>query len=228
MGRLIAAMLVVASGVFLFFALTQPIVTSRMVSLSQIIRAVYPMQAFVESKQPKPASGADAAAPAAPAPDVSTEAYERSLKGFEAVFTGMVLKTDAAKKNFAELTQPQGYTAWQSSQVLYNAGDKISATAIIAFSIAYPVLKTIALVVLILLNVTPQTALKLAEFTHKYTMLDVFVAAVTVVSVSTQKLLVIDTGPAIWWYIGYLITGFAAVMVLTRRPAPAPAPAATA
>ncbi|MBI1359403.1 MAG: hypothetical protein GC155_03870 [Alphaproteobacteria bacterium] len=220
MTRLIAAMLVIASGVFLFFALTQPIVTSRMVSLNQIIRVVYPMQAFVESKQPKPA--ADGSAPASPAPDVSPEAYERSLKGFEALFTGMVLKTDAAKKNFEELTKPQGYTAWQSSQVLYNAGDKVSATAIIAFSIVYPVLKTIALMVLILLNVTPKTALKLAEFTHKYTMLDVFVAAVTVVSVSTQKLLVIHTGIAIWWYVGYLVTGFAAVMVLARRRAPAP------
>ena len=226
MGRLIAAILVIASGVCLYFALTRPIVISRMVSLHEIIKVVYPMQAFVESKQPKPTaaptSPADTPAPAAapaPAPDVSPEAYDKQVKGFEGLINGLVLKTDAAKKNFADLTAPKGYTAWQSSQLLYNSGDRFSATAIIVFSIAYPVLKTIALLILIILNVQPKTALKLAEFTHKYTMLDVMVAAITLVALSTQKLLVINTGPAIWWYVGYLVAGFIAVAVMIRRSA---------
>ncbi len=231
MGRLIAAILVIASGVCLYFALTQPIVISRMVSLHEIIKVVYPMQAFVESKQPKPAAASttpvDASSPAAPAaapapaPDVSPEAYDKQVKGFEGLINGLVLKTDAAKKNFADLTAPKGYTAWQSSQLLYNSGDKFSATAIIAFSIAYPVLKTIGLLILIIINAHPKTALKLAEFTHKYTMLDVMVAAITLVALSTQKLLVINTGPAIWWYVGYLVAGFIAVSVMIRRPAEA-------
>lgn len=212
MSRLIAAVLVIASGVCLYFALTRPIVISRMVSLHEIIRVVYPMQAFVESKQPKPG----AAAPATP-PDVSPEAYDKQVKGFEGLINGLVLRTEAAKKNFADLTAPKGYTAWQSSQLLYNAGDKLSATAIVAFSIAYPVLKTIALLILIVFNVQPKTALKIAEFTHKYTMLDVMVAAVTLVALSTQKLLVIHTGPAIGWYVAYLVIGFVAVSVMIRR-----------
>jgi hypothetical protein len=220
MGRLIAAILVIASGVCLYFALTKPIVTSRMVSLHEIIRVVYPMQAFVESKQPKPG----AAAPATP-PDVSPDAYDKQVRGFEGLINGLVLKTDAAKKNFADLTSEKGYTAWQSSRVLYDSGDKFSATAIVAFSIAYPVLKTIALLILIVINMQPRTALKLAEFTHKYTMLDVMVAAITLVALSTQKLLVIHTGPAIWWYVGYLVLGFIAVAVMIRRPAPAKAEA---
>jgi hypothetical protein len=231
MSRLIAAVLVIASGVCLYFALTKPIVISQMVSLHEIIKVVYPMDAFVQSKQPKPAAApTDGSAPAPvaapkPAPDISPEAYDSQVKGFEGLINGLVLKTDAAKKNFADLTSPKGYTAWQSSQLLYNSGDKFSATAIIAFSIAYPVLKTIALLILIVINMQPKTALKLAEFTHKYTMLDVMVAAITLVALSTQKLLVIHTGPAIWWYVGYLVAGFIAVAVMIRRPAPAKAEA---
>jgi hypothetical protein len=231
MHRLIAAVLVIASGVCLYFALTKPIVISQMVSLHEIIKVVYPMEAFVESKKPKPvAAPADGSAPAPaaapkPAPDISPEAYDKQVKGFEGLINGLVLKTDSAKKNFADLTAPKGYTAWESSQLLYKSGDKFSATAIIAFSIAYPVLKTAALLILIALNMQPKTALKLAEFTHKYTMLDVMVAAVTLVALSTQKLLVIHTGPAIVWYIAYLVTGFIAVAVMIRRPAPVKAEA---
>jgi hypothetical protein len=231
MSRLIAAVLVIASGVCLYFALTKPIVISQMVSLHEIIKVVYPMEAFVQSKQPKPAAApADGSAPApaaapAPAPDISPEAYDKQVKGFEGLINGLVLKTDAAKQNFADLTSPKGYTAWESSQLLYKSGDRFSATAIVAFSIAYPVLKTIALMILIIINMQPKTALKLAEFTHKYTMLDVMVAAITLVALSTQKLLVIHTGPAIWWYVGYLVTGFIAVAVMIRRPAPVKAEA---
>ena len=131
----------------------------------------------------------------------------------------MVLGSEAAKKNFADLTQPKGYTAWQSARVLYDAGDVLTGTAIIAFSIIYPILKTLALMVMIIANAQNKTALKLAEWTHKYTMLDVFVAAVTVVALSTQKLLEINTGPAIWWYVAYLIAGFVSVWVLIQAKA---------
>ncbi len=224
MHRLIAAVLVIASGVCLFFALTKPIVISQMVSLHEIIKVVYPMEAFVQSKQPKPAAApTDMGSALAPlqAPivlDVSPEAYDKQVKGFEGLINGLVLKTDAAKKNFTDLTSPKGYTAWQSSQLLYNSGDKFSATAIIAFSIAYPVLKTIALLILIVMNIQPKTALKLAEFTHKYTMLDVMVAAITLVALSTQKAAGDPHRPAIWWYVGYLVAGFIAVAMI-RRPA---------
>jgi Paraquat-inducible protein A len=238
MGRLIAAVLVVASGIFLYFALTLPVVTSRLKDLHEIIRVVYPMQAFIESKQPpKPAAAVPGQPPPAPAPaaappapiDISPEAYDKSVSNLEGLVKAMVLKTDSAKQNYADLTKEKGYTAWQSAKVLWDVGDKVSATAIVAFSVAYPVLKTLALLVLIVLNVTPKNALKLAEFTHKYTMLDVFVAAITVVSASSQQLLVIHTGPAILFYIAYLVTGFAGVSTLIfHRKRPAETPAASA
>lgn len=224
MGRLLAAALTIASAVCLYFALTQPIVISRLASLNQIIRVIYPEDTFVSTQAP-PAQPAPAVpAPATPAADPTAppaepaplSPYELKITQYEKMFTALVLNTDAAKKTFAELTQSKGYTAWQSARVLYDAGDVLSGTAIIAFSIIYPILKTLALLAIIILNVRQKTALKLAEWTHKYTMLDVFVAAVTVVAVSTQQLLVIDTGPAIWWYVGYLVTGFAAVIVLIR------------
>jgi Paraquat-inducible protein A len=240
MARLIAGILVIASGVFLYFALTQPIVISRLVDLNTMIRVIYPENVFAATQPAKPALPAPAAsapaasapapaapstppqtaaAPAAPAATASTAAvspYEAKVTQYEKLFTTMVLGSDAAKKNFADLTQPKGYTAWQSARVLYDAGDVVSGTAIIAFSVVYPILKTLALLVMIIVNVKHKTALKLAEWTHKYTMLDVFVAAVTVVALSTQKLLEINTGPAIWWYIAYLITGFVSVWVLIR------------
>ncbi|MDP3737950.1 MAG: paraquat-inducible protein A [Hyphomonadaceae bacterium] len=225
MGRLLAAVLTIASAVCLYFALTQPIVISKLASLNQIIRVIYPEENFVAAQAARPAQSAPAAAapaapaaadPAAPAEPAPLSPYELRVTQYEKMFTALVLNTDSAKKTFAELTQAKGYTAWQSARVLYDAGDTLSATAIIAFSIVYPIVKTLALMVIIALNVRQKTALKLAEWTHKYTMLDVFVAAVTVVAVSTQQLLVIDTGPAIWWYVGYLVAGFAAVMVLVR------------
>ena len=229
MGRLLAAVLTIASGLCLYFALTQPIVISRLVSLNQMIRVIYPEDAFVASQAGKPAPAPVTPAatdPAAPAEAAPLSPYELRITQYEKMFTALVLNNDAAKKTFADLTQPKGYTAWQSARVLYDAGDVLSSTAIIAFSIIYPILKTLALMAIIVANVKQKTALKLAEWTHKYTMLDVFVAAVTVVAVSTQQLLVIDTGPAIWWYTGYLIAGFAAVMVLVhtgREKAPAAA-----
>jgi len=60
MGRLIAAILVVTSAVCLYFALTQPIVISRMVSLNQMIRVIYPEAVFVASQPAKPAPPAPA------------------------------------------------------------------------------------------------------------------------------------------------------------------------
>jgi len=219
MGRLLAAILVIASGVCLYFALTQPIVISRMVSLNEMIHVIYPEAAFVASK-PSDAPPEPAVEPGQPT------AYEKRITQYEKMVTGMVLGTDAAKQNFADLTAPKGYTAWQSADLLYDAGDMLSGTLIVAFSIAYPILKTLGLLVMIAANATRKSVLRLAEWTHKYTMLDVFVAAVTLVALSTQKLLVIDTGPAIWWYVGYLLLGFVAVWVLlqTRKVAPADAP----
>jgi hypothetical protein len=231
MARLIAAVFVIASGVFLYFALTQPIVISRLVDLNQMIRVIYTEDVFAASLPAAPATPAPAPVPAPPAPGAPQQPaaapgaaaptappspYEVKVAQYEKLFTGLVLGTDAAKKNFADLTQPKGYTAWQSARVLYDAGDVISGTAIVAFSIIYPILKTLALMVMIVVNAKSRTALKLAEWTHKYTMLDVFVAAVTVVAISTQKLLEINTGPAIWWYVAYLIAGFASVWVLIR------------
>jgi uncharacterized paraquat-inducible protein A len=136
----------------------------------------------------------------------------------------MVLGGDAAKANFDRLTEPKGYTAWQSGRILFDAGDVVSGTLIIVFSVIYPIVKTLALFVLILTGVTQRTALRIAEWTHKYTMLDVFVAATTVVAVSTQTLLEINTGPAIWWYVAYLAIGFASLTVLIRaKPKETPA-----
>lgn len=227
MGRWIAAVLVIVSGVCLYFALTQPVVISRLVSLNEMIRVIYPEDVFTaaQATPAAPAAGvtqqADAP-PAPPAPPAAADgtpapsAYEAKVAQYERLFTTLVLNSDSAKASFAGLTEAKGYTAWQSARVLYDAGDVISGTLIIAFSIIYPVAKTLALMALILVNVRPKTALRLAEWTHKYTMLDVFVAAVTVVAVSTQKLLEINTGPAIWWYVGYLIAGFASVQVLIR------------
>ncbi|HEV7691748.1 MAG TPA: paraquat-inducible protein A [Hyphomonadaceae bacterium] len=247
MARLIAAVLVIASGVCLYFALTQPIVISRLVDLNTMIRVIYPEEVFAATQPAKPALPAPAASapapaapaasapgtppaaaatPAAPASTAALSPYEAKVTQYEKLFTTMVLGSDAAKKNFADLTQPKGYTAWQSAKVLYDAGDVVSGTAIIAFSVVYPILKTLALMVMIIANAKNKTALKLAEWTHKYTMLDVFVAAVTVVALSTQKLLEINTGPAIWWYIAYLIAGFVSVWVLIRvkgKEAPAAA-----
>jgi hypothetical protein len=252
MSRLIAGLLVIASGVFLYFALTQPIVISRLVDLNTMIRVIYPEEVFTASQPAKPALPAPAAtapataapapaapapaapstppqtaaAPAAPASTAAPSPYEAKVTQYEKLFTTMVLNSDAAKQNFADLTQPKGYTAWQSARVLYDAGDVLSGTAIIAFSIIYPILKTLALMVMIVVNAKNKTALKLAEWTHKYTMLDVFVAAVTVVALSTQKLLEINTGPAIWWYVAYLIAGFVSVWVLIQakgKEAPAAA-----
>jgi hypothetical protein len=240
MGRLIAAILVIASGVCLYFALTQPIVISRMVSLNQMIRVIYPEAAFAASQaaKPAPAAAPATAAPAAtPAPAAAPAAsgqasapgpYDAKVTQFEKMFTTMVLGSDAAKQHFTDLTQPKGYTAWQSARVLYDAGDMVAGTAIIAFSVIYPVLKTLALLVMILANVRQKAALRLLEWTHKYTMLDVFVAAVTVVAVSTQKLLEIDTGPAILWYIAYLVVGFVSVSVLIRAGREESPPPATA
>jgi hypothetical protein len=227
MARLIAAILVIVSGVFLYFALTQPIVISRLVDLNQMIRVIYTEDVFAASLPAAPATPAPtppaagtpqqpAAAPGAAAPTTPPSPYEAKVTQYEKLFTGLVLGTDAAKKNFADLTQPKGYTAWQSARVLYDAGDMLSGTAIVAFSIVYPILKTLALMVMIVVNAKSRIALKLAEWTHKYTMLDVFVAAVTVVAISTQKLLEINTGPAIWWYVAYLVAGFASVWVLIQ------------
>jgi hypothetical protein len=231
MTRLIAGILVVVSGVFLYFALTQPIVISRLVSLNEMVHVIYSQDVYEENQAAAAAkAAADAATtgtPAAAPPAPSQADYEARVAQYEKLFTTVVLNTDAAKENFANLTQAKGYTAWQSARVLYDAGDWVSGTLIVGFSIVYPVAKTIALMLLVILGVQQKTALKLAEWTHKYTMLDVFVAAVTLVAVSTQKLLVIDTGPAILWYIAYLIAGFASVMVLIRaRPKEASAPAA--
>jgi Paraquat-inducible protein A len=227
MQRLIAAILVITSGVCLYFALTQPIVISRVVSLNQMIRVIYPEAVFVASQSatsalPVPAPSSTSTpqqmAPplAAPASTATHGPYEAKVGQYEKLFTSMVLGTDAAKQHFADLNQPKGYTAWQSARVLYDAGDAVAATAIIAFSVIYPILKTLALLVMILANANHKTALKLAEWTHKYTMLDVFVAAVTVVAMSTQKLLEINTGPAIWWYAAYLLAGFVSVWVLIK------------
>lgn len=225
MGRIVAAILVIASGVCLYFALTQPIVISRMVSLNEMIRVIYPEDTF-EATKPAATTPAPAAAPVEPGAPPPPTPYEARINQYEKMVTGLVLNTDAAKASFAALTQPKGYTAWQSAHLLYDAGDMLSGTLIIAFSIAYPVLKTLGLLVMIILNASQKTALRLAEWTHKYTMLDVFVAAVTLVALSTQKLLVINTGPAIWWYVGYLLLGFVSVLMLirVRNGAPAEAP----
>lgn len=229
MARLIAAVFVIASGVCLYFALTQPIVISRMVSLNEMIRVIYPEAAFTESQAARPALPAPAAPAAAPdpaAPAPAPSPYEAKVSQYEKMFTTMVLGTDAAKQHFADLTQPKGYTAWQSARVLYSAGDMVAGTAIVAFSVVYPVVKTLALLVMILAGASQTAALRLAEWTHKYTMLDVFVAAVTVVALSTQQLLEITTGPAIWWYIAYLVAGFISVSALIRAKRSAPQPAA--
>lgn len=219
MGRLLAAILVIASGVCLYFALTQPVVISRMVSLNEMIHVIYPEAAF-EASKPADAAPAPPTEPGEPTP------YEKRITQYEKMVTGMVLGTDAAKQNFADLTAPKGYTAWQSADLLYDAGDMLSGTLIVAFSIAYPIIKTLGLLLMIAANMARKSVLRLAEWTHKYTMLDVFVAAVTLVALSTQKLLVIDTGPAIWWYVGYLLLGFVSVWVLlrTKKVAPADAP----
>lgn len=230
MARLIAGILVVVSGVFLYFALTQPIVISRLVSLNEMVRVIYSQDVYEENQATAAATAAaNAAAPGAPAtppPGPSQADYEAKVNQYEKLFTTIVLNTDAAKENFASLTAPKGYTAWQSARVLYDAGDYVSGSLIIGFSIVYPVAKTLALLFIVVIGATQKTALRLAEWTHKYTMLDVFVAAVTLVAVSTQKLLVIDTGPAVLWYIAYLIAGFASVMALIRaRPKEAAAAA---
>jgi hypothetical protein len=227
MARLLAAVLVIASGVCLYFALTQPIVISRLVDLNQMIRVIYPEDVFAASQPatpalPSPAPSATGApqqtatTPAAAATTPTPSPYEAKVAQYEKLFTNMVLGSDAAKQNFADLTQPKGYTVWQSARVLYNAGDVVSGTAIVAFSVIYPILKTLALMVMIIANARQKTALKLAGWTHKYTMLDVFVAAVTVVAISTQKLLEINTGPAVWWYVAYLLAGFVSVWVLIQ------------
>jgi hypothetical protein len=205
--RIIAAVLVTVSAVCLYFALTKPIVISNLASINEIIRTVYTFEAFAEGKE---------------AP--TQEQYETSVRQFETLFNGAVLRSDAAKANYAELTTPKGYTAWDSARVLQEAGDLFSAVAIVAFSIVYPVVKTAFLAVMIVVGWRGRLALQLAEWTHKYTMLDVFVAAVTVVALSTQTLLRITTGPAVLWYAGYLVAGFAAVwaMIAWTRAAPRP------
>jgi hypothetical protein len=225
MARVIAGVLVVVSGVFLYFALTQPIIISRLVSLNEMVRVIYSPDVYAEN-QAAAAAAAPADSPAATPPTgAAAEAdYQAKVDQYEKLFTTIVLNTDAAKENFASLTAAKGYTAWQSARVLYDAGDYVSGTLIIGFSIVYPVAKTLALLMLVIVGIRPKTALRVAEWTHKYTMLDVFVAAVTLVAVSTQKLLVIDTGPAILWYVAYLIVGYGSVAALIRvRPKEAPA-----
>jgi hypothetical protein len=230
MARILAGILVVLSGVFLYFALTQPIVISRLASLNQIVRVVYSPEVYEENQAAAAAkAAADAAAgtPAVAPPAPSVADYEAKVASYEKLFTTVVLNTDSAKENFANLTAAKGYTAWQSARVLYDAGDWVSGSLIVGFSIIYPVAKTLALLLLVVMGVRQTTALKIAEWTHKYTMLDVFVAAVTLVAVSTQKLLVIDTGPAVVWYVLYLVAGYASVMMLIRaHPKAAAAPAA--
>jgi hypothetical protein len=223
MTRLIAGILVAVSGVFLYFALTQPIVKSHLVSLGEMVRVIYSTDVYEENQAAAAAkAAADAAAAGAPAPapvPTSTADYEARVAQYEKLFTTVVLNTESAKKNFASLTAEKGYTAWESARVLYDAGDWVSGSLIVGFSIVYPVAKTLALLLLVVVGIQQKTALRLAEWTHKYTMLDVFVAAVTLVAVSTQRLLVIDTGPAIVWYVLYLVAGYASVMMLIRvRP----------
>ena len=57
MVRVIAAALVIASGICLYFALTQPIVISRLASLNQIIRVAYPEKVFEEQQAAAAAKG---------------------------------------------------------------------------------------------------------------------------------------------------------------------------
>ena len=52
MGRWIAAVLVIVSGVCLYFALTQPVVISRLVSLNEMIRVIYPEDVFTADTVP--------------------------------------------------------------------------------------------------------------------------------------------------------------------------------
>lgn len=211
MARVIAALLTLASAVCLYFALTQPILTSRMITLTQMIQVLYPMDAY------------QASIPAGQ-PAATQEGYEKAVKNYENLIGNFVLKTDAAKANFANLTKPNSYTAWQSSRLLWNAGDKLSSIAIVAFSIVYPIVKTALVLLMIAVNFRNKTAFRLAEFTHKYTMLDVFVAALTLVALSTQQFIEITTGPAVGWYVGYLALGFAALGTLIwhqKKTAPA-------
>ncbi len=212
MARLVAALLTIASAVCLYFALTTPIVVSRMITLTEMIKVLYPMEAY--------AQGIPEGQPAA-----TPEGYDKAVQNYEKLISNFVLKTDVAKANFAALTQPTGRTAWGSARLLWDAGDKLSSTAIVGFSIVYPIVKTIIVLFLIITNVRAGPAFRIAEWTHKYTMLDVFVAAVTLVAFSSQKLIEINTGPAVLWYVAYLACGFTALGILIMAKPKAAAPA---
>ena len=207
--RAASAFFILITAGALFSALSKDIAITQFSELPEVVSTLFSIEA----------------AEAAAGQTLSTEEYQEQIDQVTSLIQQFLFSSDAARLDYEALTKPTGYTVCESAKALIASHDTLPGLLIIIFSVIFPIAKTLATAILAFAQLRNVRLLDAIEKTHKYTMLDVFIVAVTLFAVSNQELLQIDPGPAVSWYIVYIITGFISVSLLRRSIEEQSAPA---
>ena len=192
MKKLFSIVLLFVSTAALYLALTTPILTTQLGEVDQILANVITL----EDQQ-------------ANDPNISEEEYRAALKGMETqLLTFLALQYPSSTERYAQATQPQSYNVLQGVDALREAGDFIPAALIFLFSVCFPVVKTAFGYVMLVGGTAARSIGRLILKSHKYTMLDVFVVAVTLFATSKQTFFLISPGEAVLYYIAYMTLSY--------------------
>ena len=199
-GRAASAFFILITAGALFSALSNDIAITQFAELPEVVSTLFSIEA----------------AEAAAGQTLSREEYQEQIDQVTSLIQQFLFSSDAARLEYEALTKPTGYTVFESAKALIASRDILPGLLIIIFSVIFPIAKTLATAILAFAQLRNVRLLDAIEKTHKYTMLDVFIVAVTLFAVSNQNLLQIDPGPAVSWYIVYIIGGFISVSLLRQ------------
>jgi len=189
-------------------ALTENIIISKFATVREIVQSVYGPSDFDADN-----------------PQAEASAYENLLATIDWGFNQIIGLSERVRANYQQMTSAQGYTVAAGARQLWAAGDRVPALLIFGFSIIFPILKTLLMLVVYVGRLAwpaeqrGRRILKLLNASHKYTMLDVFVVAVMVFALSNQKLISVNPGSAIYWYVLYMAASYLALWGLERDTA---------
>ena len=203
---IITGLLLVLSVLTLTKALSEDIIVTQFSKVGDIIRSLYPTDDYLADN-----------------PDALRDDYDQLvgvLEGGAQMVLGLSERTQAI---YDDMTAPKGYTVTSGAIQLYRSGDIAPAILILLFSVAMPILKT---ALMLFVYVEPLIAkgqhrgadiMRLLNLSHKYTMLDVFVVAITVFAFSEQALVSVKPAEALYWYLGYMAVSYGALWLLAIK-----------
>lgn len=107
---------------------------------------------------------------------------------------------------------------WSGTIKLLRSGETFLGSVLMAFSIGFPIVKNLWMLVLVHFDRMEGTAVKVLGALGKWSMLDVFVVAILIVSARLSGVTSAEIGPGLYYFVASVLMVNAVSTWLTLRP----------